>query len=316
MLEQVSTGTNNLTYLVGTPGGPYFLRVYRNTDDPARIRYEHALLAALQHAGLPFAVPAPLATDRGETYIEVEDGEKHAIAALFPAIAGVHPRLGDIAQAAVCGEALAALDLALARTEVDPSLPRLGTYGDLPRVHPLVPDPVRMVEELPAPPRERSLLHSFLEDLLASIPDLYVRLPRQVIHSDFSRGNALVVEDRVSGVLDFEVASPDIRAMDLAVGLWSFGLAARRSRNLWSLVEAFARGYGRLTAPTPGEIDALPILLRLREATSLVHWFGRFRQGLATEAGIAERETATLSLDDWLHVHGEELIRRVEDAAR
>ena len=120
--------------------------------------------------------------------------------------------------------------------------------------------------------------------------------------------------DRVSGLLDFEFASPDLRAMDLTVGLCAFGVAARKTGGEWPLIEAFARGYQRRVALTREEIDALPTLLRLREATALVHWVGRLRRDLTTEDNIARRAQDLLGLDDWLRSHGGELIRRGGDS--
>jgi homoserine kinase type II len=309
-------GLNNLSGLVDTPAGSYFIRVYQNTGDNARIRYEHALLLRLQHVGLSFAVPRPLATREGETFVVTAEDRDKVVAALFPVIPGRHPEPGNVARAAACGEALGELDNALACTEVDLRLPTPGMFGELCRVSPLVPDPLMMVEELPLSTEERHRLRALFEDLLAFTPDLYGRLPRQIIHSNLFRGNVLMLGDRVSGVLDFEFASPDLRAMDLAVGLCAFGVPARETGDEWPLIEAFAGGYRRRVALAREEVGALPTLLRLREATALIHWVGQLRRGLTTEDDIARRAEDMLGLDDWLRSQGEELIRRVGNATR
>jgi len=313
-LRPTDAGLNNLSRLVDTPIGSYFLRVYQNTDDIARIRYEHALLLQLQHAGLSFAVPQPLATREGETFVVTADEGDNVVAALFPVIPGWHPEPGNVAQAEACGEALGELDGALACTKVDSRLPTLGKFGELYHVSPLVPDPLAMAEELRVPTGERHRLRAFFEDLLALIPDLYRRLPLQLIHSDLFRSNVLMRADRVTGLLDFEFASPDLRAMDLAVGLCAFGVVARETSDEWQLIEAFARGYRRRVALMREEIVALPTLLRLQEATALVHWVGRLHRGLTTEDDVARRAADMLGLDDWLRSHGEELIRHVGNA--
>ena len=72
-LRPTDAGLNNLSRLVDTPAGSYFLRIYQNTSDTARIRYEHELLLQLQRAGLSFAVPHPLATREGETFVVMAD---------------------------------------------------------------------------------------------------------------------------------------------------------------------------------------------------------------------------------------------------
>src|SRR5689334_6062768 len=70
-LRPADSGTNNLSCFVDTPGGSYFFRVYQNTAEIVRIRYEHTVLLRLQDVGLPFAVPQPLATRQGNTYARI-----------------------------------------------------------------------------------------------------------------------------------------------------------------------------------------------------------------------------------------------------
>ncbi len=130
-------GTNNLTRHVETGAGDYVLRVYQNTRDPARVRYEHAVLLALQGQGLSFRVPAPVPAVGGDTVAVAGDG---ALAALFARLPGAPPDRSDPEHLRACGTALAKLHAALRRLDLGPP-PGGGTYGDLERVHPLVPDP-------------------------------------------------------------------------------------------------------------------------------------------------------------------------------
>jgi len=102
--------------------------------------------------------------------------------------------------------------------------------------------------------------------------------------------------------------------MDVTVALWSFGVAPWQTERDWAVIEAIAAGYGQRSALTGAEVAALPTLLRLREATSLVHWVGRLRQGLTTADDIAERAGRMLDVDHWLQAYGAELLRRVEQA--
>lgn len=315
-LRPTAAGTNNLSHVVETPAGSYFLRIYRNTSDPGRIRYEHSLLHHLQHADLSFAVPSPLATRGGETFVTTRHEGNEVVGALFSLIPGRHPQRGNVAQTAACGEALAELDDALARMEIDTSLPTPGMFGELDKVHPLVADPLAVVGQIAVPDRQKSRLRALLAELLALTPDLYHRLPQQIIHADLFASNVLMRGDRVSGILDFEFASPDLRAMDVAVGVWAFGVSAWDPDDQWPLIRSFAEGYRRRLVLNGEEIAALPILLRLREAMSLVHWMGRLQQGLTTEQDIARRADNLLQLDEWLHTNGQKLARQVEHAMR
>ena len=311
-LRPVEAGTNNLSCFVDTPADSYFLRIYQNTSDTVRIHYEHALLLQLQQAEFPFAVPRPLVTRHGQTYTILARAERPVVAALFPVIAGRHPERHNAAHALLCGDALAALHIALSRIGMDRAVSPHATYGDLARVHPLVQDPLSFIEEILIKRAERARLHTLFVDLLTRLPDLYDGLPQQIIHGDYGRSNALLHDGRVSGVLDFEFAAPDLRAMDIAVALWSFGVAPWRTAGDWAPIEALVAGYGRRNALESAEIAALPTLLRLREATSLVHWTGRLRQELTTADDIAERAGRMLGVDRWLQAHSAGLLRRME----
>lgn len=100
--------------------------------------------------------------------------------------------------------------------------------------------------------------------------------------------------------------------MDLAIGLWAFGISRWRASDPWLLIQEFAAGYRKRKALTPMEIDAIPTLVRLREATSLIHWIGRFRQGLTNERDIEQRANRLLSSNEWIRTHDSQLIRRLE----
>src|SRR5206468_3977493 len=98
-LRLADSGTNNLSRFVDTPGGSYFFRVYQNTSDIVRIRYEHTLRLRLRDAGHQFAVPRALATRQGSTYARIGGDGSGGIAAIFPVIVGRHPKRGDAADA-------------------------------------------------------------------------------------------------------------------------------------------------------------------------------------------------------------------------
>jgi Ser/Thr protein kinase RdoA (MazF antagonist) len=305
-------GTNNLTRRVETGAGDYFLRLYRNTRDPARVRYEHAVLLALQGQGLSFRVPAPVPAAvpaaGGDTVVVAGDG---ALAALFPRLPGAPPDRSNPAHLRACGAALAELHAALRRLDLGPPPPGGGTYGDLERVHPLVPDPWALPAALPLGAGDRDRLAGVLGGLRAATPGLYATLPAQVCHNDYGPGNTLQVEGRTSAVLDFEVAAPDLRAIDVAAG-WYFavGPAWGTGREL-SAARAFLAGYTEAAPLTPAEAEAMPALARLQRAAALVHWAGRHRAGLATAGRVREQARRLLDLDRWLDDHGPAVVAAV-----
>jgi len=155
----------------------------------------------------------------------------------------------------------------------------------------------------------RTRLRTLLEGLERAPCDLYPLLPAQLIHADFDPSNVLVEGEQVSGVLDFEFAALAPRAMDFAIGLHGFSGPPRAEDTYWRLAEAFAIGYQQRSRLTAAEIAALPALMRLREATSLVHWMGRGWDGRTTMVDLVARAERLLSLDEALTGRGEAMMR-------
>lgn len=304
-------GTNNSSYLVETPSGSYYLRLYEDTDDGRRIGYEHRILLALGASSLPFAVPQPLATYHGETVATLVADGITTTAALFPAIPGDHPERGNLLHRERSGAALGQLDVYLAQLEMEPKDGVLGFHADLDTLHPQVPDPVGMIQGLPVGKGQKRKLEELFQQLPESLPRFYQDLPRQLIHADYVVLNTLFDGDVVSGILDFEFASPDVLVMDFVVGLLSFGSIGREQAATWPAIAAFARGYATVQPLAESEIAAIPTLLRLRRAVTLVRRVGRLRQGKATEAHVHRLAVELLATDQWLRRNGDRLVEQI-----
>ena len=304
-------GSNNDVRVVRTGAGQFLWKRYLTHADPARILAEHRLLAWLDAAGLPFAVPAPLRTRDGATLTAHDGGTGWR--ALFAWLPGGPLDRGDPATIAALGAALGALHTTLARLPPDLH-PALTPYGDLGQVHPRLPAPATLTPPdlgLPdsAPHREQlAAWRALLAGLGRFIDGPYRALPRQVIHGDFGPGNALAAGARITALLDFEFALYDARALDVAAGLslvtriWEWAPPASLA-----LADAFCRGYARTGTLTPAEIAALPRLQLLREVVSAIWWLGR-----ALAAGEVHQRLDRLAdlraLDRWLAEHGAALV--------
>jgi Ser/Thr protein kinase RdoA (MazF antagonist) len=299
--ERAEGGYQNATLFVSCDAGEFVLRVYSNVADPAHQRFEHELLRKLASADLPFAVPRPLPSDDGDT-LRVVDGR---LAVLFARIPGeTLPKDGGrhLRSAAA---ALAQLDVALAplfRFDHRPPV----FDGDVRHVHPLVDDLDEAVAESGLEPDRRRALRGELERVAELAAPLYASLPQQVTHGDFGFGNTLVREGRVTGLLDFEQSGFDVRAMDLAVGLYRFPA----HDDALGQIELFGRAYGSVLPLDPTELIALPTLLEIRAGVSLMHWVGRRRAGLCGLDEVRPRAGRALFTHVWVRANGEELVRR------
>ncbi|WP_027345964.1 phosphotransferase enzyme family protein [Hamadaea tsunoensis] len=297
-------GSNNITHLLEVGRRPYVLRVYQNLDAD-RVAAEHRLLAALAGQDLGFAVPSPLPTMDGCTWVDTEEG----VAALFAYLPGRMAYRDNPTELELIGQALGDLDLALARLPLD--LAPIDWRRPLHAIHPAVPD-----------------LHALIADLLQAMPGyagalwlaevvektageqerLWASLPVQIIHGDMAASNVLVEDGRVSAVLDFEIAGADLRVTDLV------GAILQCTDGWWEpggteQAEIFLRGYHSRLRLTPEEYAAFPTVLRLRAMGSAIWRAGRWKRGQSTLHDVRLRLQEGQRLEQWLTHHESDLPR-------
>lgn len=303
-ISPIAAGTNNRSFLITTADGVYVLKWSQNAQAADRLRSEHALLARLAAANLPFAVPTPIRTVHGETVAIPGEGRAGAILSLTRLIPGSRPAFGDPDQTRACGHALGILDRALADTSANAGLELQNAVPGLADVHPELPNPIEAI---------RTDLHrDDVADMLLVVEEAWLQRTdgwdTQWIHGDYYPSNVLMADGEVSGVLDFESAGSGVRAMDVAVGLGAFTAPNWIAGCEWTLVDAFAAGYLAACDLTPAEREAIPDLLLKRESISFVHWFGRQRLGLTSHADIMNRIERLVSLFTWLEANRSQLI--------
>jgi homoserine kinase type II len=294
-LRRTEHGLNNESYFVDAAEGQFVARVYRNTAEPSRVRDEHDLLARVALQELPFQVPMPIKTEDGDTLAVLETTGGPRLAALFARIPG-EPATIDVANAHLAGRALAQLDLAFGRLDLPVRSP--ATIRD---VHPLVPDPFEAIDELDLGDRAGQV-RALIDQVDSTHDAIAGSLPRQIVHGDFAFINVLVDDGKVTGMLDFEFAGADLRAADLACAMYITTVRGG-DEGRWRLLEALAAGYRRSLPLDPIEAAAIPDLMRRRSAFGLIHWIGRYRQGIATKQEPLDRVGRAAMLDGWLEVN-------------
>ena len=309
-LAPLVEGTNNLVFRVDER---YVLHLYANHAEAGRLRFEHDVVARLEEAGLPFALPTPIPTTNGATFARIATDAGEALAVLTAFIPGAPADRADPARVVAAGEAVGLLDAALARVALpeDAAATSWRSYGDLEHCHPLVPDPPAALGALAIVPDSRRALLARYAWLMERIPAIYGTLPRQICHEDMAPSNLLMAGERVTGVLDFEFCARDVRVMDLTVALSWWPGERFGGGDEWPIIAAFAAGYARHIALTDDEIAAIPVLFELRAFTSLIHRLGRHRQGLSPLDAVTARASAALARHDWLRAHGARLVETV-----
>lgn len=303
---ELTGGINNTIIGLHTGAGDFVLKTLTVHNDLAMLNYEHELLAWLATQPLSFAVPAPIPTHTGEILLATPAGYQ----LLLPYLVGQASTATEVAQVAAMGAALGELHSTLARYPTH-ARPGMAPFGILEGIHPRVPDPDTLTPAQLNLPETREYIDLFtwwrrqLVELRTFIEDDFTCLPRQVIHGDYGPSNTLYDGDRMSAILDFEFAGPDVRAMDIANGL-NFTMCLWENPTPLINGAAFCRGYRSQQRLTDAEIAAIPWLIQLFNATASIWWLGRDLDEGISKRGL-EHVQEMQQVVKWLHDHAESL---------
>lgn len=315
------SGWNNTTrYMENNDGDKLVLRVYETHRDAGKVRFEHAVLRALNGSGLPFAIPCPIVAPDGGTYVRLSDGTDR-LACAFAYLDGDRPPEREPGAAYAIGEAAARLSEGLAAV-LPNETPAYPPYYELDRAYPLCTE--ERMEALCADPpaafaaeagRLRTLAGA-LRDIRAALPRLR-ELPHQLVHGDLNASNLLGTADRVSAVLDFEFCTRDARAMEVAVLVSGYVDEASMPSDeeedarldaiskpadddteaALRLAEEALRGFGSRRKLTLAEAEAVPLLVRLRKLDVFLHFLSRYWDGVdGAEVLLAQLRSAERGL--------------------
>ena len=266
----VAEGIENSTYLIDCEDGRAVLTLYEKRVAAADLPYFVALADHLQQGPVP--VPAVLRTDAGEAVRTLMDRPT----CLYRFHAGVSPTRPTSGQARAAGEALGALHQRLAdfAGERANALGR-ASWGGL---------AARLAGSLDG---IEAGLEATVADALARLESWPADLPTGAIHADLFPDNVLMLDDRVTGVIDWTFASTDALAYDLAVahGAWCFDDEGRDFDR--GLGAALVAGYEAVRPLGTPERVGLPLLAQ----------------------GAALRFLLTRA-HDWLHTPADALVRR------
>ncbi|GAB5348089.1 homoserine kinase [Alteriqipengyuania sp. 357] len=268
----IAEGVSNSNWLIETDHAGearrFILTVFEARTEEKDLPFFLGLLDHLAAQAQP--VPRTIHTRDDERMIVVR-GKPAALIEFLPGVSIDEP---DAAEAHAVGVALAQLHLA-AR---DFQQQRASSLS--------IPTCVGMLrEEAPRFDRIDPALAKILPDCGAGVqaawPDA---LPEGTIHADLFPDNVLLVDGRVTGLIDFYFACSGMFAFDLAVthAAWTFTMADNRFRR--DIATSLIEGYESRRALSDEERAALPILAQgacLRFiATRAVDWFATPEDGL------------------------------------
>lgn len=267
----VAEGVENSTFLIQTGDDRFVLTLYEMRVAADDLPYFVALADHLQGGEVP--VPCVLRTEEGEA-IRSLCGRPACLYRYHPGLWSAAPTPG---QAQAAGEALGRLH------------DRLTSFPQE-RPNALGPASWRAMAD-----RLAGRLDSIEPGLEATVRAALVRLerdwpddlPRGPIHADLFPDNVLMLNDRVTGVIDWTFACTDLSAYDLAIahGAWAFTDDGRSCDS--AVGTALVGGFSSVRPLSDRERAALPILAQ----------------------GAALRFLLTRA-QDWLHTPADALVRR------
>ncbi len=252
MAKGIAEGVSNSNWLVEThqddgSDARFILTMYEARTETAELPFFLSLLDHLAASGCP--VPRTI-HDRAGAAFRFVDGKAVALIEFLP---GVSVSAPSPAQAHAVGAALAQVHLAAA---------------DFPasRANGMGPDEWRRLAagcgDAGFAAIDPDLAALVAHQLPAILDDWPTNLPRSVIHADLFPDNVLMLDDRVTGLIDFYFACTDVTAYDVAVthAAWCFDGEGKRFDP--DLSAALLTGYRSIRGLSADEEAALPVLAR------------------------------------------------------
>ncbi|MBP3964645.1 phosphotransferase enzyme family protein [Paenibacillus lignilyticus] len=307
-IESVPFGMTNLTKIIRIREETYVARIYDpQTKDVQRLQFEIELTSFLHQQSLTFAVPDFIPTKAGNYYVKLSN--PHRLGAIVRYIQGETPNLARAEHVEEMGRTSGRLSAALRLFKPTTALPKL-MFHHLDTLHPLsnaeilkrfLADPPFAMNVEGAP-----LILSLLEEL-ETYKDELNALPQHIVHHDLLIFNLLIdPDDRMSGVLDFDFASTDLRVMELAICL---NHQLQYDDSSLQAVQTFTEHYTRHTTITSAEIAYLPLLMRVYYAALLTLYVGQHEAGKDVKVPFHFLQEQLILRSMWLKDHEIEFIK-------
>lgn len=312
IIQRLTGGMNNSTYLIHWFQKRYVLRQYNTHQDSDKVNYEHAILKSLTIHKQDFVFPQLVHTldDATFTYHEGKMG------ALFHYQEGSNAIRMGTSKYLQLGQKAAQLSLALSQITI-PLSPVYPPYYRLDLAYPEVA-PVDFVRFLQQPEPLFLALHQETKEIAAAIEQLFIKtgrlehLPHQIVHGDLNPSNVLVNEEGdITTILDFEFATWDLRVMELAVPLSDLisGMilddkyTSEAEEMMWSNLSSLISGFTSEVSLLQEEKEVLPSLVLLRRVDVAMHFLTRYHKGIDTADVVRDQLQKLVCCVRWLKLN-------------
>ncbi|MEO9601388.1 homoserine kinase [Parasphingorhabdus sp.] len=246
-VKGIAEGVENSNYLLETTQDKYILTLYEKRVDPADLPF---FIALLDHLSAHGCLVPPMIADREGKKIQQLCGRS---ACLITFLSGVSVSSPTTTHAAAMGEALGDMHRALADFDQE-------------RRNVLDHDGWRALAEQCGPAQLDKIAPGLATAIAQELDYLDEHwphdLPRAAIHADLFPDNVLMLDDKISGLIDFYFSCTDVRAYDLAVthAAWCFSEDGTDFHD--KISQALITGYASTFPISDAERKALPLLAR------------------------------------------------------
>ncbi|MBS7655112.1 phosphotransferase [Candidatus Bathyarchaeota archaeon] len=323
--EKLSSGYVNVSYIIETSKGRYFLRRYRDNARRNEVNFEHELINHLINSGFQ-KTPRLLKTKTGKTYVSKfekrNNYKKIVFYALFEFAIGEDKYTWYYPYCNILELKDAAKTLAEYHIHVKGFKPK-SKKKTLP-LDKLIFNLRKEFENLSKKADETDFCKLFLsnkdklkEKSIKIYKELkaigYATLPKIVVFGDFHLGNLKFKDNKVTAMYDFDWVKWDARAYDVAYAIYyTCGVWGEKGENAIDVNKAleFFKAYqktfiekGKSNALNEMEIKALPALIKAVNLF-LIHWdISDFYAGDKNVSEYLKFLIHDLDLMDWLTVN-------------
>jgi homoserine kinase type II len=251
--QGISSGIENTNYFVTTTNGEYVLTLFEELK-AEDLPYFLNLMAFVANEGIPSAHPV---SNKAGDFLSTLNGKPAAIVEKLP---GSDVDVPNITQCSIIGKTMAQLHLASSKLDISRENGRGGHWR-------------QQAAELLMPLVDKDSSDIIQDELAYQTEYLSLGLPKNVIHADLFRDNALFSGDKLSGIIDFYYACNDYFIYDIAVAVNDWCVEANGTLNQEKFA-GFMQAYQTVRPLSNEEIQHWPMIIR---AAAFRFWLSRLR---------------------------------------